>query len=101
MLGLVVTSDEHREIKQFLRDFVAQVRGGIAGLARMLGKNVEPERVAAFHALMVGAAILNVARDNANSRKDCAQLARFAVEHVLYDGKDTVQPPQDRARNKE
>lgn len=101
MLGLVVTSDEHREIKQFLREFISQVRGGIAALAAMLGKDVEPERVAAFHALMVGAAILNVARDNANSRKDCAQLARFAVEHVLFDDQDMVQPPQDRARNTE
>ena len=94
MLGLVVTSDEHREIKQALRDFVAEVRGGIKGLAQMLGKEVDTERVAAFHSLMVGAAILNVARDNAKSRKDCAQLARFAVEHVLFDGKATVPPPQ-------
>jgi AcrR family transcriptional regulator len=94
MLGLIVTSDEHREIKQFLRDFVVQVRGGIAGLAQMLGKDVDPERVAAFHALMVGTAILNVARDNAKSRKDCAQLARFAVEHILFDSKAPAPAPQ-------
>ena len=100
MLGLVVTSDEHREIKQALREFVAQVRGGIRGLAQMLGKDIDSERIAAFHSLMVGAAILNVARDNAQSRKDCAQLARFAVEHILFDSRATMPPPQDRAKGK-
>jgi len=99
MLGLVVTSDEHREIKQSLRDFVAQIRDGIAGLVQMLGNDVDPERVAAFHSLMVGAAILNVARDNAKSRKECAQLARFAVEHVLFDGKATAPASQGPAES--
>lgn len=99
MLGLVVTSDEHREIKKSLRDFVTQVRGGITGLAQMLGKEVDPERVAAFHSLMVGAAILNVARDNAQSRKDCAELARFAVEHVLFNDKSAA-PSKDRTKGK-
>jgi len=96
MLGLVVTSDEHREIKNSLREFVAQVRGGITGLAQMLGKDVDSERVAAFHSLMVGAAILNVARDNAKSRKDCVQLARFAVEHILFDGMPTLSTSHTR-----
>ena len=100
MLGLVVTSDENRKIKKFLRDFVAQVRGGIADITRMLGQDVDPERIAAFHSLMVGTAILNVARDNAQSRKDCAQIARFAVEHILFDGKATVPSPQDRTKGK-
>jgi AcrR family transcriptional regulator len=100
MLGLVVTSDERREIKQNLREFVAQVRGGIAGLAQMLGKDVDPERIVAFHSLMVGAAILNVARDNAQSRKDCAQLARYAVEHILFDGNTTVPSSRDRNDHK-
>ena len=100
MLGLVVTSDENREIKKFLRDFVIRVRGGIADITRMLGQDIDPERIAAFHSLMVGTAILNVARDNAQSRKDCAQIARFAVEHILFDGKATVPPPQDRAKGK-
>ena len=100
MLGLVVTSDENREIKKFLRDFVIRVRGGIADITRMLGQDIDPERIAAFHSLMVGTAILNVARDNAQSRKDCAQIARFAVEHILFDGKATAPPPQDRAKGK-
>lgn len=86
MLGLVVASDEDREIKQFLRDFVGQVRAGISGLAHMLGTSPDPQRVAAFHALMVGTAILNVARDDANSKKDCSQLAGFAFENVLFGG---------------
>jgi len=100
MLGLVVTSDEHREIKQDLREFVAHIRGGIAGLVQMLGKDVDPERIVAFHSLMVGAAILNVARDNAQSRKDCAQLARYAVEHILFDSNTSVPPSQDHPKGR-
>jgi len=95
MLGLVVTSDENREIKQFLREFVAHIRGGITGLARTLGTDADEERVAAFHSLMVGAAILNVARDNPQSRKDCSRLARFAVEHILFDDMDGTKSSRD------
>jgi len=83
MLGLIVSSDEDREIKQFLRDFVARVRGGVAGIARLLGRRPDPASIAAFHMLLVGAAVLNVARDDANSKRECAQIARIAVETFL------------------
>jgi AcrR family transcriptional regulator len=82
-LGLVVASDTDREIKGFLRDFVARVRIGVAQVAELLGREADPEHIALFHTLIIGAAILHLARDNAASRREGAAMARFAVEQLL------------------
>lgn len=83
VLGLVVTSDEDREIKTFLRDFVERVRAGIGRVVELLGVRADPERIALFHTLVVGAAVLHLARDNAASRRESAAMVRFAVEQLL------------------
>lgn len=83
MLGLIVSSDEDREIKQFLRDFIVRVRAAFAGIAAALGREPDAASIAAMHMLFVGATILNVARDDANSRRECAEIARLAIETFL------------------
>jgi len=85
VLGLVVTSDEDREIKTFLRDFVDRVRAGIGRVVELLGLPADPERIALFHTLVVGAAVLHIARDNTASRRESAAMVRFAVEQLLRD----------------
>lgn len=90
MLGLIVSSDEDREIKQFLRDFIVKVRMAVANVAKMLGKEPDATSIAAFHMLLVGATILNVARDDANSRRECAQIARVAIDTFLLAGESVV-----------
>ncbi|MEO8165686.1 MAG: helix-turn-helix domain-containing protein, partial [Betaproteobacteria bacterium] len=42
MLGLIVSSDEDRDIKQFLREFVARVRATLTNVATLLG--ADPQR---------------------------------------------------------
>ncbi|MEQ8484420.1 MAG: helix-turn-helix domain-containing protein [Pseudomonadales bacterium] len=86
LLGLITTSEEDRAIKGFLRDFVARVRAGLAMIAQQLGHDVAADRVALCHTLIVGAAVLNVARDDAASRRESADMVRFAVETLLLDG---------------
>ena len=83
MLGLIVSSEEDREIKQFLRDFVARVRTTMTDVARLLGRDPDRVNIAALHMLFVGATVLNVARDDAASRRECAEIARLAVEAFL------------------
>lgn len=83
MLGLVVTSDEDREIKTFLRDFVARVRAGVARIVTLLGHEADAGKVALFHTLIVGAAVLHVARDDAASLKESMSIARYAVGQLL------------------
>lgn len=90
LLGLIASSEEDRAIKGFLRDFVARVRTGLALIARQLGHDVDPQRVALCHTLIVGAAVLNVARDDAASRRESADMVRFAVETLLLDGQGNV-----------
>jgi AcrR family transcriptional regulator len=83
LVGLIVASDGNREIKGFLRDFVARVRFGVAQVAQLLGRETEAENIALFHTLIVGAAVLHLARDDAASRREGAAMARFAVEQLL------------------
>lgn len=83
MLGLVVTADQDPDVRQFMRDFVVTVRHHLGNLFRMLGKELDEDTIAAFDTLMVGVAILNVARNDARSRKESAALARIAVEKFL------------------
>ncbi len=94
MLGLIVSSEEDREIKQFLRDFVARVRATLGEVGKLLGAQPEPAQVMALHIMFVGAAVMNVARDDANSRRECAEIARMAIETFL------PAPAQVRKRRK-
>lgn len=83
MLGLIITADQDPDVRQFLRDFIAAVRQRLADLMRMFGREPNEDAIAAFHTLMVGAAILNAARNDARSRREAAALARIAVETFL------------------
>ena len=98
MLGLIVSSEEDREIKQFLRDFIVRVRATMTNVARLLGREPDPINIVALHMLFVGATILNVARDDANSRRECAEIARIAIETFLAGGESA--PAQERQRRK-
>ncbi len=83
VLGLVVASDEDREIKGFLRDFITRVRDGVARITQLLGQKADDDRVALFHTLIVGAAVLHIARDNAISKRESARMVRCAVDLLL------------------
>ena len=98
MLGLIVSSEEDRAIKQFLREFVVRVRATIANVATLLGRKPDQTKIVALHMLFVGAAVLNVARDDANSRRECAEIARVAIETFLT-GNDPV-PVMERQRRR-
>ena len=99
MLGLIVSSEEDREIKQFLREFVVRVRATIANVATLLGREPDQTKIVALHMLFVGAAVLNVARDDTNSRRECAEIARIAIETFLT-GDDPVPATQRQRRKK-
>ena len=98
MLGLIVSSEEDREIKQFLRDFIVRVRATMTNVAKLLGREPDQINIVALHMLFVGATILNVARDDANSRRECAEIARIAIETFLPGGEPA--PAQLRQRRR-
>ena len=78
MLALVVASDEEPGIKVWLRGFIRRLRARIAGVLAEAG--LDASRVAQFHTMLVGAAILNVARDNEDSRREARKSVRTALE---------------------
>ncbi len=78
MLALVVASDEEPGIKVWLRAFIRRLR---ENMAQVLGEaGLDASGVALLHTTLVGAAILNVARDNANSRREARSTVRAALE---------------------
>jgi AcrR family transcriptional regulator len=70
MLGLIVASEEDRKIKASLRGFVEDVRGVLRAELRAMGAEPDDAAIAALHATAVGLAVLNLARDNAGSRRE-------------------------------
>ena len=78
MLALVVASDEEPGIKVWLRGFIKRLRGRIAQVLCEAG--LDASQVALFHTLLVGAAILNVARDDEGSRREARSSVRAALE---------------------
>lgn len=87
MLGLVVASDEDRKIKAALRQLVKDVRGVLAREIGAMGGEASAEAVAALHATAVGLAVLNLARDNEESRRDVDTVIRGAFERLVARGK--------------
>jgi len=79
ILGIVAASEEDAAIKQALDVFIRKVRAVVGGEAKKLGLAVGAAQIAAFHALALGAGILNLARDNAASRREIAASLRVLL----------------------
>jgi AcrR family transcriptional regulator len=96
MLGLVVTADEDRQLKERFREFVEVIRGRIGALLAQLGLTVDPATLAACHTMLVGAAMLNLARDDVAARQELQAVTRLIVERVL--GAAAAPAPATRPR---
>ncbi|MGB8433176.1 MAG: TetR/AcrR family transcriptional regulator [Burkholderiales bacterium] len=83
MLGLVVASDEDRKIKVSLRRFVKDVRAVLGRELRAMGAQADDDAIAALHATAVGLAVLNLARDNDDSRRDVAKVIHGALGRLI------------------
>jgi AcrR family transcriptional regulator len=78
ILALVVASDEERGIKLWARGFIATLRERLCAILRTVG--LDESKVVLFHTLLVGTAILNVARDDEASRREARGTVRAALE---------------------
>jgi len=83
MLGLVVTSDEDAALRARFRELVGVIRARIGALFAQIGVAVDADTLAACHSMMVGAAVLNLARDDASSRQELQAVAQLVVERIL------------------
>jgi AcrR family transcriptional regulator len=83
MLGLAVTAAEDAQLRKRFREFIPTIRERIAALLAQLGITVDPDTLAACHSMLIGAAVLNLARDNASSREELARVVGLMVERLL------------------
>ena len=74
MLALVLAADRDASLKPRMRAFVKEIRARIAPLLDLQG-----EDLAFLHTVVVGAAVLQLARDNAEARRE----ARMAIDRAI------------------
>ena len=82
MLGLVAAADRDPKIKQRMRKFVAELRARMTPVLGAAGLRTDPDSVAFFHACIVGCAVLQLARDNAQARSEAKAVLRKAAECI-------------------
>lgn len=82
MLGLVGAADRDPKTKQRMRKFVGELRGRMTPLLEKAGLETDPESVAFFHSLIVGCAVLQLARDNAEARAEAKAVLKRAAGYI-------------------
>lgn len=82
MLGLVTAADRDPAIKKRLRVFVRELRARIGSLLEAGGLKSDAESVAFFHSVVVGCAVLQLARDNAEARAEARSVLRRAAAYI-------------------
>jgi AcrR family transcriptional regulator len=82
MLGLVNAADRDASLKPRMRAFVKELRGRVAPMLKAGGLQVDEDALAFMHTVVVGAAVLQLARDNAEARKEARKVLKKAVECV-------------------
>jgi len=85
MLGLVTAADRDPKIKQSMRKFISDVRTRMAPVLDAGGLQTDPDSVAFFHATIVGCAVLQLARDNAEARAEAKAVLKKAAACIAKD----------------
>jgi AcrR family transcriptional regulator len=76
MLALVGTADRDPEVRKRLRRFIGEARARLSGVVRAAGGPGQPEDIAFLHTLLVGCAVLHLARDDAASRREATAVLK-------------------------
>jgi hypothetical protein len=83
MLGLVSAADRDRTLKPRMRAFVKELRGRIALLLKAADVEVTEADLAFLHTVLVGSAVLQFARDNAEARREAAAVLERALKCIV------------------
>jgi len=82
MLGLVSAADRDPAIRRQFRRFVSEVRGLMAPALAAGGLRAEPACVAFFHSVVIGCAVLQLARDSAEARSEARAVLQMAARSI-------------------
>ncbi len=86
MLGLVMAADRDASLKPRMRAFVDEIRARIAPLLGAGGLVAGEEDIAFLHTVVVGCAVLQLARDNPAARKEARTVLGMALGCVRQRG---------------
>lgn len=82
MLALVSAADRDPQIKRRMRRFVAELRSRLTPVLAAGGLQADAESVAFFHSVVVGCAVLQLARDNAAARAEARAVLEKAAGFI-------------------
>jgi AcrR family transcriptional regulator len=82
VLALVTAADREPSLKPRMREFIRELRQGITPVLKASGLEGTPEQVAFMHSVVVGQAILQLARDSDDARKEARMVLGKAVEYL-------------------
>src|SRR4051812_36197245 len=82
LLGLVTAADRDPKIKPRLRRFITELRGTMTPALVEGGLKTDPDSIAFFHSVVVGCAVLQLARDNAAARAEAQAVIKRAAGYI-------------------
>jgi hypothetical protein len=80
LLGLVTAADREAKLKPRMREFITKLREGISPALKAGGLAGPPQQVAFMHSVVVGQAVLQLARDNDAARQEAREVLETAVK---------------------
>jgi AcrR family transcriptional regulator len=79
MLGLVQSADRNASLKPGMRRFIRELRAGLEPLLRSAGLEARPEDIAFLHSVVIGCAVLQLARDDNEARAEARAVLERAI----------------------
>lgn len=79
MLGLVQSADRDATLKPGMRRFIRELRAGLEPLLRSAGLEAKPEDIAFLHSVVIGCAVLQLARDDSDAREEARAVLERAI----------------------
>jgi AcrR family transcriptional regulator len=86
VLALVTMTDREAKLKPRMREFIREIRRGLAAMLRAGGLAGTPDQVAFLHCVVVGQGMLQLLRDNEEARDEARRIIGMAVEFLRRQG---------------
>jgi AcrR family transcriptional regulator len=82
VLGLVTMTDREGRLKPRMREFIREIRQGLASVVRAGGLEGTADQVAFMHSVVVGQGILQLIRDNEEAREEARRILGMAIDFL-------------------